>query len=121
MTHVTHNAYAKMLLATLVLLIFIGAYGIAWADHTWSKYHWNLSTADTTTNPLKLGNNLSTDAWQNSLVGASTDLNASVLKNSVVAGMSNANCDPIFGRVETCNGAYGENGWLGIAPVWGYR
>jgi hypothetical protein len=92
--------------------------GIAGASHAWSKYHWDKSTADSTANPLQLGDNLSTAAWDASLAVASTDWNQSVLKNAVVAGASNANCDPTSGRVEVCNGEYGDNGWLGIASIW---
>lgn len=120
MRHITHGAYAKVFLAVLAFFILMGAYGIAQADHAWGKYHWNLSTNDTLANPLKLGDNLST-AWQESLAGASFDWNASVLKNAVAAGGSNANCDPTLGQVEVCNGAYGENDWLGIAQIWVYR
>ncbi len=94
---------------------------VANASHSWGKYHWNLSTEQTLADPLKLGDNLSTVAWQGSLAGASTDWNASVLKNAVAAGTSNANCDPTLGQVEVCNGAYGENDWLGIAQIWVYR
>jgi len=121
MIHRISNINIKVFLAILVLFTFIGAYGIAQADHAWGKYHWNLSTADTTTNPLRIGDNLSEVAWQGSLVGASSDWNASVLKNAVVGGTSNPNCDPTLGQVEVCNGAYGENGWLGIAQIWVYR
>ena len=121
MIRITHSARAKVLLAALALFIVIGAYGIAQADHAWGKYHWNLSTADTLTNPLALGDNLTAAAWQESLGGASADWNTSLLKNVAVAGTSNANCDPTLGRVEVCNGAYGENGWLGIAQIWVYR
>ena len=119
MTHVPRiGMYTKLLL--LILALTIGGFGIAYADHAWGKYHWNLSTADTTVNPLGLGDNFSA-IWQASLAGASSDWNNSVLKNQVVAGASNANCDPTLGRIEACNGAYGENGWLGIAQIWVYR
>ncbi|OGG57808.1 hypothetical protein A2853_04085 [Candidatus Kaiserbacteria bacterium RIFCSPHIGHO2_01_FULL_55_17] len=113
-----NTTYAKVLLGTFVLLI--SAFGVAYADHAWGKYHWDLSTVDTLANPLELGDNLSS-SWQESLVGASSDWNNSVLKNQVAAGTSNANCDPTLGQVEVCNGAYGDNGWLGIAQIWVYR
>ncbi|PIP55558.1 MAG: hypothetical protein CO183_01375 [Candidatus Zambryskibacteria bacterium CG_4_9_14_3_um_filter_42_9] len=90
------------------------------ASHSWGKYHWDLSTGDTTANPLKLGDNLTTAAWKDSLSIASLDWNGSVLKNQVITGTS-ANCDPTLGQVEVCNDLYGENGWLGIAQIWVYR
>src|SRR5688572_31754287 len=27
-------------------------------------------------------------------------------------------CRPTAGRIEVCNAAYGNNGWLGIAQIW---
>lgn len=121
MKHTIYGARAKILLAAAALFVFIGVYGVAEANHAWGKYHWNLSTNDTLSRPLNLGNNLEDSAWGESLAGASADWNASVLKNIVAVGASNANCDPTLGKVEVCNGAYGENGWLGIAQIWAYR
>lgn len=121
MIHIIRGILAKTLLVAVALLTIIGAYSIAEASHVWSKYHWNLSTANTLESPLTLGDNLTLVAWQDSLLGASADWNASVLKNAVAVGTSNSNCDPTLGQVEVCNGLYGENGWLGVAQVWVYR
>lgn len=90
------------------------------ANHSWGKYHWNISTEQSTLDSLDLGDNLTTAEWDSSLGGASQDWNASVLKNEIVTG-SGAACDPVLGGVEVCNGAYGNNGWLGIAQIWVYR
>ncbi|MDA1334749.1 MAG: hypothetical protein O2794_01880 [bacterium] len=109
----------KVILATSLALLFVA--GAVSASHSWGKYHWNLSTADTIANPLKLGDNVTTAEWDLSLLVASTDWNQSVLKNDVVVGNSNANCDPTSGRVEVCNASYGNNGWLGIASIWATR
>jgi len=100
-----------------VVLFLIVSVLVVEANNKWGKYHWNLSTADTEANPLLIGDNL-TSVWTSSLTTASADANLSVLKNQVVAGGSNANCDPTIGRVEVCNGQYGDNGWLGIASIW---
>lgn len=105
----------------LSLLLSLGLFvAVASANHAWSKYHWNISTADSTANPLVLGDNLTTPSWGGSLTVASSDWNSSVLKNQIVAGTNTA-CDPVLGGVEVCNEAYGENGWLGIAQIWTYR
>jgi len=109
----------KTLLISFLTLFLVA--GTVSASHSWSKYHWDLSTADTLTTPLALGDNLNTTAWDNSLAGASSDWNSSVLKNQVVAGTSNADCDPTLGQVELCNAEYGNTGWLGIAQIWVYR
>jgi len=98
----------------------LGGLAVAYANHAWSKYHWDLSTEETLANPLKIGDNLTAANWKNSLGGASSDWNFSVLGNAVVNGTS-ADCDPTLGQVEVCNASYGNNGWLGIAQIWVYR
>src|SRR5215510_9324946 len=85
------------------------------ATHSWGGYHWAR-----TANPfsLKLGDNLSS-VWDPILVTTSNDWSQStVLDTTVVAGASRGKCRPTSGRVEVCNAAYGNNGWLGIAQIW---
>jgi len=107
--------------AGLVLALGVFAF-VAYAENSWGKYHWNISTADSIESPLVLGDNLTTAAWNSSLAGTSADWNVSVLKNGVVARTgTNAACDPVLGGVEVCNSEYGDTGWLGIAQVWVYR
>lgn len=111
----------KKLLVITGLILSLGVFvAVASANNSWGKYHWNLSTEESAANPLKLGNNLTTPAWRNSLGGASSDWNVSVIKNQVIVG-SNTDCDPVLGGVEVCNDTYGNNGWLGIAQIWVYR
>lgn len=111
----------KIILLTLLVFVFVGFAVVADANHSWGKYHWDLSTADTEANPLELGDNLTTAAWDSALSGASSDWNDSVLKNAVAVGQGGSNCDPTSGRVEVCNDEYGNNGWLGIASIWATR
>jgi hypothetical protein len=85
------------------------------ANHSWGNYHWAR-----TSNPfnLKLGDNLSS-TWKPYLATTSSDWSrSSVLDTTVVAGQSRGKCRPTAGRVEVCNGAYGNNGWLGVAQIW---
>jgi len=107
----------KKIFALLFIAIF-AVVGTVSANNAWSKYHWDISTDESTTSPLKLGDNLDTSAWDSSLTGASSDWNVSVLKNQVVPGAGNTNCGPVSGQVEICNDEYGNNGWLGIASIW---
>ncbi|MEO8437602.1 MAG: hypothetical protein ABI562_04025, partial [Chloroflexota bacterium] len=85
------------------------------ASHSWGGYHWAR-----TSNPftVKLGDNVSS-AWDFSLTAASADWTQSVVLNTTViaGGARNKNCRPTAGRVEVCNAAYGNNGWLGIASI----
>jgi hypothetical protein len=86
------------------------------ANHSWGGYHWAR-----TSNPftLKTGDNVNS-TWDTYLAQAAADWSASsVLDLSIVAGQANPrNCRPTSGRIEVCNAAYGNNGWLGIAQIW---
>jgi len=113
-----HN---KKMFVIAGLVLSLGVFtAVANANNSWGKLHWDLSTEESTANPLTLGDNLTTSVWNTSLAVASLDWNVSVLKNQIVAG-SNTPCDPVLGGVEVCNAEYGNNGWLGIAQLWVYR
>ncbi len=88
----------------------------ALANHSWNGYHW-ARTANPFT--VKIGDNVSS-SWDSYLATTSTDWSKSnVLDTSIVAGGArNKNCRPTSGRIEVCNGSYGQNGWLGIATIW---
>ena len=90
--------------------------GSALAGHAWATYHWAR-----TSNPftLKLGDNVDS-TWDSYLGTTSTDWTASnVLDTTIVPGGTSARrCRATPGRVEVCNLAYGNNGWLGIASIW---
>jgi hypothetical protein len=101
-------ATAAAALATLALP------STAQADHSWGGYHW-ARTANPFT--LQLGDNLSS-TWKPYLLTASNDWSqSSVLDTVVVPGQSNRNCKMTTGRIEVCNAAYGNNGWLGLASI----
>jgi len=106
----------RTLVFTVVALAAVSFAAVAYANHSWRKFHWAR-----TSNPftVKLGNNLSS-GWSSYLQDASADWSmSSVLDTQVVAGSSNpSNCPPTLGRVEVCNSNYGATGWLGIASVW---
>lgn len=113
----------KKILAIAGLALFLGAFvGVAEANHSWGGYHW-ARTANPFT--VKLGDNV-TSAWDATLNTASADWSlSSVLDTTIVVGNTSAtkgkntpkNCLPTNGRVEVCNSAYGNNGWLGIASI----
>jgi hypothetical protein len=100
----------------VVFALTVVAVAPASAEHAWNGYHWAR-----TLNPftLTLGDNV-TSAWDPSLATTSTDWSKStVLDTHIVAGQSNGRrCRATVGRVEVCNGTYGNNGWLGVASVW---
>ncbi len=107
----------KRMLALAVLVATIGATAAlpAFANHSWNGYHW-ARTANPFT--LQVGDNLSS-TWKSYLQTTSTDWTQStVLNTTVVTGGAKGKCRPTSGRVEVCNGSYGNNGWLGLAQIW---
>lgn len=105
-----------MRVAALSLVLLATVATVVRASHTWGNYHWAR-----TSNPftLKLGDNV-TSTWDSYLSTASSQWSQStVLNTSIVAGSAKGkNCRPTSGQVEVCNGAYGANGWLGVAQIW---
>lgn len=89
--------------------------GSAQADHAWADYHWARSSNPFT---LALGDNLA-GVWDSYLQTTSSDWSVSnVLDTTIVAGATSARrCRAATGRIEVCNAAYGNNGWLGIASI----
>jgi hypothetical protein len=93
---------------------------IASATHSWGGYHWARQTPKFT---LQLGNNLSTNDWRTHLSESSQDWNSppsgtpQVVVTAIAAGQSNKRCAMVSGTTQVCNGAYGKNGWLGLASI----
>jgi len=106
----------RTLVVVLVSFAFAAFAAVTYANHSWGGYHWAR-----TSNPftLKLGDNLSS-GWKPYLSTTSSDWSKStVLDTTVVAGQATSKrCRSTSGRVEVCNGAYGYNGWLGMAQIW---
>lgn len=88
----------------------------AFASHAWGTYHWNKPGSSVT---LVLGDNTS-GVWDTYLRNVEADWDQStVLTLSVGTGTTTGRkCRPASGRVEVCNAAYGNNGWLGLAQIW---
>ncbi len=92
--------------------------GAAAANHSWGGYHWAR-----TSNPftLKLGDNVTTNAWHASLAVSSSDWSQSTVLDTTTpagAGALKRRCPWTSGRVEVCNYAYGNVGWLGVAQIY---
>src|SRR5215212_9763269 len=102
--------------ALAVLLVLVAFSPAAQAHHSWGKYHWARESNPFT---LQLGDNVSS-TWDSYLGTTSADWSKStVLDTTIVGGRtSSATCSPTSGRVEVCNAAYGQNGWLGLAQIW---
>jgi hypothetical protein len=108
---------ALIVLPALAALLAFSAFSpSAKANHAWGGYHWAHQSNPFT---LQLGDNVS-PTWDPYLKTASFDWSkSSVLDTTVAPGLAKSkNCRPTSGRVEVCNGTYGNNGWLGIAQIW---
>jgi hypothetical protein len=102
-------------LAVVAAILVFGSTGMQ-AHHSWRNYHWARTT---TVLALLVGDNVS-NAWDSYLDEAIGDWNVSgaVALTKTAGGTNPATCNPVAGRIEACNGAYGQNGWLGIAQIW---
>lgn len=108
---------SRTILSVVVLLaVALAAFpAVSAASHS-GTYHW-----PRTSNPFTvlLGDNVSS-LWDPHLQIAAFDWSvSSVLDTVVVAGGTRPNlCRPTNGRVEICNSAYGNTGWLATLQVW---
>ena len=102
-----------MLLAATVAALALAAPAVA--SHSWGDYHWAR-----TANPfgLAVGDNVDY-TWQTYFETATTDWDKSTVMNltRVAGGTTPRKCRATSGRVEVCNAAYGQNGWLGLASI----
>ena len=105
---------ARVSVAAVAIALAIAA-GPLSANHAWGSYHW-ARTANPFT--LDVGDNV-TSAWDSYLNTAITDWSASTVLNltKVPGGSRSRNCKATNGRIEVCNGSYGNNGWLGVARI----
>ena len=117
------------MLAVVVVGLLLSGVATGYANHAWGTYHW-ARTANPFT--LQLGNNMSGDwpgylttasgDWSSTAYDGPTDSFGNLIKNplrtTIVAGAGKKRCGAVSGRVEVCNGTYGQNGWLGLAQIW---
>ena len=78
----TDTIKISLRISLAILLGFSLVVPQAYANHSWGKYHWDLSTVATIANPLNLGDNL-TNGWSTNLSTASVDWNASKYTSGV--------------------------------------
>lgn len=105
--------------AAVALLVSAALAGSAAASHSWNGYHWARQANPFT---VMLGDDVSTQ-WDAYLSNAASDWSQSTagnpLRAAVVPGSTTPKqCRATLGRVEVCNAAYGNRGWLGVATIW---
>ena len=101
--------------ATAVLAATAAFSGTANATHAWGSYHWARQSNPFT---LKVGDNV-TSAWDSYLNTSNSQWSQSTVLNltKVTGSTTGKLCKATLGRVEVCNSAYGQNGWLGLASI----
>ena len=109
------NRIAAALSCTAVLL---AASFAANATHSWANYHW----ARTSQNfPLQVVDSNTPD-WDGELSQTLTDWSTSTAFNLSVTSYDDSSrtrklCRAVSGKIRSCNAAYGNNGWLGLASI----
>ena len=110
---------SRRLAAIGALSLLVALPGVTTADNSWGNYHWAR-----TSNPftIRVIDSMTTD-WDDNLDTAIADWNSSSVMNVVEeAGDSSTKtrkrCAAVTGKVRSCNAAYGNNGWLGLAQIW---
>lgn len=99
----------------LAVLLGTGALALpAAASHSWGNYHWAR-----TSNPFTLRViDANSSAWDPYLDTALADWDrSSVLGLVKEAGSADRKCRAVGGKIKSCNAAYGQNGWLGLASI----
>jgi hypothetical protein len=110
------SSLVRRSLCLLAAAAALAAPGTVAANHSWGGYHWAREANPFT---IKLGDNVSS-VWDPILATTSSDWSQSaVLDTTIVKGGTKPrSCRATSGRVEVCNAAYGNNGWLGVASIW---
>jgi len=118
----SRNAAKRLLAATFCAGSLLYP-AVGEATHSWGGYHWARTTPQFT---LKLGDNLTSTDWKTHLTQTSGDWNSPqafgaasspILTAIVAGGSSHRKCSMVPGTTQVCNGAYGSNGWLGLASI----
>ena len=105
----------RLVALTVALAASVVLVGTATASHSWGTYHWAR-----TANPFTIKVvDANSSTWDSHLSSSITDWSrSSVLDATQEAGSQDKRCRPVVGKVKSCNGSYGQNGWLGLAQIW---
>lgn len=88
------------------------------ASHTWNNYHWARTTSSFTLQVV----DSNTPDWDDELALALSQWSQSTKLNMEVTSGDDSSrtrklCRAVTGKVRSCNAAYGNNGWLGLASI----
>ena len=97
--------------AALLTAVFAGT---ASANHSWGTYHWARTANPFTVRVI----DANSPSWDGHLNAAIADWASTVLNVVREGGNEEKRCRAVAGKVKSCNGNYGQNGWLGLAQIW---
>ncbi len=113
------NLVNLSIMAAVLVAVMIFPTG-AYATHSWGGYHWartsnpfTLTVVDSNTPDWQSYFNTSNIDWSN---GSNNPLNVSSVQGNE-ASNARKRCVMITGKIHSCNAAYGNNGWLGLASI----
>ncbi len=112
------NKLNRVALAVSCSTVLLAASFAANATHSWANYHW----ARTSQNfPLQVIDS-NTPAWDDELAQTLTDWSTSTAFNLTITSRDDSSrtrklCRAVSGKIRSCNAAYGNNGWLGLASI----
>lgn len=105
---------ATALAAATILVVSLAAQ----ANHSWNNYHWARNTSSFTLQVI----DSNSSSWDDELALALNQWSQSSKLDMRVTSYSSSsttrrNCSAPAGKVRSCNYAYGNTGWLGLASI----
>ncbi len=109
------NRLAAAVVGTAVILTASFAVN---ATHSWANYHWARTTSSFNLQVI----DSNTPDWDGELAQTLSDWSASTKLNLSVTSYDDSSrarrqCRAVSGKIRSCNSAYGNNGWLGLASI----
>lgn len=89
------------------------------ATHSWGPYHWQRTSAAIKNIPVRRYHSA---IWVTRYNTAITDWRKSAMTKirpyTAFIGGVNASCPTVTGAISSCDGSYGNTGWLGLATIY---
>jgi hypothetical protein len=110
--------FNRLAVAMVGAAVVLTASLTASAGHSWNNYHWARTTSSFTLQVV----DSNTSNWDDELALALSQWSQSTKLNMVVSSYDDSSrarkqCRAVAGMVRSCNAAYGNNGWLGLASI----
>jgi hypothetical protein len=109
---------SRLVIGALAAAVTLTAALTATASHSWNNYHWARTTSSFTLQVI----DSNTSDWDDELNLALSQWSKSSVIDMVVTSRDDRQrvrkrCAATTGFLRSCNAAYGNNGWLGLASI----